>query len=179
MANKTLRLLVQANSNDSTNVSVDVNINGTSSTHVLNHTAPWNPSDDETGAVAIDLTVDTPESGDNAPTANVSLTPTGGSILVVGHLEDCTATSESNPNYDSNDPNSEEYIFSPGSVGTFEHTVDIVAQPTINGEVDLSRYDFSGHYGGGLGGGDLGPGNLPIEDGETGAMKLQYSYYSA
>jgi hypothetical protein len=181
MANKTLRLLMHVNSDDQTTVSLDIAVNNTDSIVSVNHTTEWILLTDKTGATFVDLLVDAPvlpQGEGNLPVADISITPIGGSILLVGYQENYNSIWSDNPDYDVNDITSEEYILTqPGSEDVFTDSLDIVAPPTINGEEDVIRCDFSVHWGGGNGGGVHGPGSFPIYNGETASLKIQYSFY--
>lgn len=180
MPNKTLRMYCQVKSQDQSKpVELSIVANRLKQKVHVMHTDDWQLTDDATGSASIDLLLDTEKAGASKPVANLILTPTGGDVLVVGFSENYTAAVIDNPEYDPSDPYSEKYITQKtGNEFTLiNQTTDIVAQPMINGSVDLLRYNFSDHYGGGFGGGDLGAANFAIYDGETGIISVQYSFY--
>jgi len=166
MATKTLRLFFQIKSNDGTTpVELSISVDDSQpQLFNLNHTDDWLLDDGLTDASNIDLMLDTPvwdpESEDNLPNVNLTIIPTGGDVLFVGGTD----------NYANGFGGGAE--FAPLDQGP----IDIVAQPTIDGEIDTLRYDFPSHT---AAGGTDGMGNFPIYDGESGNLVIQYNFYQA
>lgn len=180
MPTKTLKIHLQVNSlSHDTPVELSIVANRLKQKVHVMHTDDWQLTDDANGSVSVDLLLDTEKSGASKPVANLILTPAGGDILIVGFSENYTAAVIDNPDYDPLDPYSEKYITQKtgNDFTLINQTTDIIAQPMINGSVDLLRYDFSQHYGGGHGGGELGTANFPIYNNETGIISVQYSFY--
>jgi hypothetical protein len=163
MAEKTLRLYFQTNSDDGVSP-VAITVNGATSS--VSHTKNWSLTDDSTGSVYVDVAVTTSELSTSAADfataekktqSNLEISVAGGTALLVGmHENYLNFNGElTNENFD-----------------TSNGTCVINNQPTVNDAIDTSRYDISGHI---PAGGELGQGNLPIYADET--VKFSVSHF--
>lgn len=196
--NKTIRFYFRVESADGvTPVPTSIVQNGITTTENLAHTNNWVGDQliqDFDPISTLDITVSAPtwtypisESDydpavDNEITTPVSISCTGGDILMMGISENYTTGDEPNPDYDPSLPDGPDN--SP-TIGTFTganfadpNSVTLIAsQPLIDGVADTQRYTFSATI---MGGDPDGSGNgaLPIYDGETAQFDLCYNCYA-
>lgn len=196
MANKTLRLYFRVESADgSTPVATSINAGGTTTSSNLAHTNNWvgdqEAQDDDT-LRTFDITVtakdindaDFDEVNDSYDTIGLSISPTGGDILLMGMSENYTYELSANPDYDPSvavGPDNPEYVnIDTGanfcSINCGEGPV-ISSQPLVDGVADSVRYDFSGTIIGGDADG-TGNGCVGIYDGETVQFDVRYNAYT-
>lgn len=146
MFKKTLRFYFQTRAHDNVGLKFMLALNNQKYIFLVDNTEEWCSSDDVEGAVYVDCNHDFTED------INVSIQPLNGDLMLVGICE-----------------NSIDNVFN-----ACYSTIDIVSQPLINGQAVLTRYDIAGHYAGGNGGGDFGPGNFPLYSNELGEFVLRH-----
>jgi hypothetical protein len=121
---------------------------------------------DTTGAAYIDVVVDavdaTKETAGNLVTTSFDFTTTAGTVHLVKIGQNYAPSVSGTPG-DISDATIQD-----------DNICMIQEQPTVNGEVDLLRYDIAGHI---PKGGVLAQGELPIHVDETVSAVIGYSPY--
>lgn len=159
---KILRFFFQTRSNSGNSLDINIRINDKDYTFTVESTEEWCISDDLTGALHVDCEIETPTHGESPPSAKITLHSNNGDIMLVGACENyCWINGSS-----TGDNFSDSW-----------QTMDIINQPTINGVANLTRYDIAGHYAGGNGGGEFGPGNFLLHQDEIGEFLLEHHFY--
>lgn len=147
MNKKTIKFYFQVSgTTDDRPATVTVSDGVTSVTSSLELTRNWIASSSRTNARTVDLLLAVDDSS-----RIITISPTAGNILLCGIQRNHST------------PLGDEFIDS-----------DIIEQPLINGIVDLTRYDITGHK---PKGGDLSLGNLPIMSGEVATIEILIGDY--
>jgi hypothetical protein len=183
MATKKIKLTFQVNSNDgSSPVSCDISWAGAAAqTFSLPHTQAWTLDTDETdlpvATAELSITVHQNDTVPGRDTAAITIAPTGGDIYWVACQENYVAdwtSPDDGVTWSKTDSTGADYD------APWNPPLDVVTDPTIDGAAygaDIN-FDWADYYVDGVKQ-TQGTSAFVINDGETFATTVQYSWYTS